>query len=172
MKTKITLIIISITFLNTKILFALDKSTPLSQSNLLEVAQNEYAKANYDKSLQLFQNIIDAGNAPGEAYFFAGLILESKRDFSKSIHFFIDAIQLSLKKEYYTAALWKIILYFQKIGDYTSVLTYANILKNKIPENEKLTEILKEAEIKASPAKKEAKNLVSEATKLETQILS
>ena len=133
-------------------------------------AEQAYAKANYDNALKLFNELIAEGNTAGECRFFIGIILESKREFAKSIPYFIEAVSLSLKKEYYIASLWKLILYFQQIQDYPSVLTYSSKLKNKIGSNEQLDSIIHEAEAKASPAKMEARSLVNESLELEKKI--
>ncbi len=138
---------------------------------LLDKGKREYAKVQYNKAINTFQNIIQLEPDHAEAYFYMGIILESQRSFSKSIEYFIQSIQYDIKnKQYKEIALWKIILYYHKFKQPIPIKEYAPILHKLISENKKLTKIMEEAELWSSPNIELANSLLRETNKLEEQV--
>ncbi len=143
-----------------------------SELNLASQAKKEYAKANYSKALILFKKAIENGDDGGEPRFFIGTILESKREYAKSINYFIEAVERNIKKDYMIAALWKIVLYFKKTGNSTHALHYAERLKEMIGGNRRLMKIIERINKNFSPASIEARNLLIMAMDIEKKIAS
>ncbi len=141
------------------------------KSDLTEFAKKEYARAYHSSALKLFKQSIKEGDKTGTPRFFIGLILEAKRKYNESILYYIEAVDRPLKKEYKKAALWKLILYFQKIDNYAGVLEYSAILKKIIGRNKGLEKIIFEADMNVTPLHIEARQKIKKAINLEKKYL-
>ena len=84
-------------------MFSLKKRT--DKSNFTQRGEKQYAKANYNKAFQLFQEAVKEGDTSGEPHFFMGLILETRRNYKKSVEHYIEAIKKILIKNIKSSSL-------------------------------------------------------------------
>ena len=138
---------------------------------MTKLAEKQYALTSHNSALKLFKQSIKAGDRTGTPRFFIGLILETRRKYDESILYYIEAVNRPLKKEYKKAALWKLILYFQRIGNYAGVLEYSDTLTKIIGSNKGLKKIIFEAEMNVTPLHVEARQKIKKAIGLEKKYL-
>ena len=132
--------------------------------------EKSFAAANYADAMKHFKNAIKAGENRGEPYFFIGTILENRRNYSKSIPFFMQSVKRYMKDEYKKAALWKLVLYFNKVKDYSNVIKYVQKLNKAGVYYKQLKKIKAEARSWLTPARKEAREIIAKVNQLAIEI--
>ncbi|MDH5721224.1 MAG: hypothetical protein OEZ13_11525 [Spirochaetia bacterium] len=158
----------------------LDEEEKKPEINLEDLEKNEYtlkgeefyATGKYNEALIELKKAIEEGEIRGEPEFFIGSILEARRKYSESIQYFSLAVLKPLDKEYKTAALWKLILYYHKFENYVKILEYIKIFNEEDIIHPQIEKLKEEAEAKITPEKRMARDYAVEGAAIEKEIFS
>lgn len=146
----------------------------LAQTSYLRLGEEAYAKSEYKKAFHYFEKSIEAGSRKGEPWFYMGMIYEFWRRYQESIPYFEKAISLPLeKKEYRQAALWKLVILYDRSQNYLGVIELVDKMEREGIHHNNLTKLKEKAYVLVSNPKEklEARKLFSQARSKETHLL-
>lgn len=144
-----------------------------SQTSYLRLGEEAYAKSEYNTAMRYFEKSIAAGSRKGEPWFYMGMIYEFWRRYQESIPYFEKAILLPMeKKEYRQAALWKLVILYDRNQNYLGVIEIVDKMEKEGIYHNNLTELKEKAYVLVSnPEEKlEARKLFSQATTKESYL--
>lgn len=159
---------------NRKILFIilLVLFSPLfAKSRHVVLGEQAFSRGSYDSAVKHFKDAIEAGDETGEPRFYIGVIFDNKRKYAESIPWFAAAADRKMNRKFKKAALWKLVIYYQKVRDYGNALRYASRLEDMGEKSSSFNRLRDEAgSYTGSGSDPEANAFLKRARELEEKI--
>lgn len=142
-----------------------------AKSRNVILGEQAFSRGSYDSAIKHFKQAIELGDESGDPRFYIGIIYDSKRKYAESIPWFSAAVERKLNRKFKKAALWKLVIYYQRIRDYGSALRYAARLEDMGERSSSFNRLREEAE-NYTPAgsNPEANALLKRARELEESV--
>lgn len=153
------------------LLLACSTSALFAKSKHVILGEQAFSRGSYDSAVKHFKDAIAAGDETGEPRFYIGLIFDNKRKYAESIPWFAAAADRKMNRKYKKAALWKLVIYYQKVRDYGNALRYASRLEDMGEKSSSFNRLRDEAGSYSGPGSDpEANALLKRARELEESV--